>query len=75
MSLNLRVLTSDEDMSLYSRYFSTESTFSASYQCPSFTIVGAGTEWTLAWTIESIKGKKERVHVVDAVELASGTCQ
>jgi len=74
MSVNLKVLAGDAEMSLYSRLFDSESTFTTKGVCPAFAVV-QGTDWTLAWTIETSQGKKGKVRVVDAMELASGTCQ
>jgi len=72
MSLHLKVVAGNETMDLSSWYFSREINFNASYRSPSFNVVGAGTAWTLAWTIETDKGKGR---IVDAIELASGTCE
>lgn len=71
MTLNLQVIAGDTTMSLYSFPFDREMTFSVSNICPRFEVV-QGTSWTMAWTLESNKGKGR---VVDAVELASGTCE
>jgi len=79
MSLHLTVLVNGESMDIRSWYFDwypgREISFNPYYNSPSFVIVGADTDWTLAWTIESVKGKNERVHIVDAVEISSGTCK
>lgn len=72
MSLHLKVIAGDETMDLDSWFFTRQVRYNVFYRHPSFQIVGAGTEWTLAWTIESSKGKGR---IVDAVELASGTCE
>lgn len=74
MSINLKVLVGDEELSLYSRHFDRESTFTTTDVCPIFAVV-QGSDWTLAWTIETSQGKRGKVRVVDATELASGTCQ
>jgi len=78
MSLHLQVIANDEVMDIRSWYFGwypgREISWNANYLSPGFVIVGEGTEWTLAWTIESVKGKNERVHIVDAIEISSGTC-
>jgi len=78
MSLHLKVIANDETMDIRSWYFGwypdREISWNASYNSPSFVIVGENTDWTLAWTIESVKGKNERVRIVDAVEISSGTC-
>jgi len=72
-TLYLKVLTGDTEMTQYSHYLETTKPFYSAAQCPSFEIVGAGTKWTLAWTLENDKGK--RGHVIDAVEVLSGTCE
>lgn len=78
MSLHLQVITDNETMDLRSWHFgwypSREISWNANFDSPGFVIVGEGTDWTLAWTIESVKGKNERVRIVDAIEISSGTC-
>jgi len=78
MSLHLAVIVNDDMMDLRSWHFGwypgREISWNASYKDPSFVIVGEDTEWTLAWVIESFNDKNQRVRIVDAVEISSGTC-
>jgi len=71
-TIYLKVIFDKTTITLYSRYLPTTKPLHTAEQSPSFEIVGAGTEWILAWTLESDKGKNG--HVIDAVVVASGTC-
>jgi len=76
MTISLRVIYGDTTEQLYHVDSWREINLNTSFRRPKFDVVGpVGTEWILAWTVESLKGKNERLHISDAIDVASGTCQ
>lgn len=68
-ALTFNLLLDNETVNLFARPFTTTTDYSGR-SCPTFQVV-AGTNWTLAWALESDKGNGR---IIDAVEQLSGTC-
>jgi hypothetical protein len=69
MLLAFELVTNNESANLYTRSFSHTENLAARY-LPNFE-VDAGTSWTLYWTLMRTKGKG---HIIDVIEVESGTC-
>ena len=76
MTISLRVVVGKDTEQLYHKDMERTINQNVQYSRPKFDVIGpTGTEWVLAWTVERLNGKKQRLHIVDAIEAASGTCQ
>ena len=70
LEIALQVVSNDEMASLYSRLIGRIPNVGATH-FPNFE-VDSGVSWSLVWTLSRVKGKGK---ILDAVEVASGTCE
>jgi hypothetical protein len=70
-ALELRVLVGDEvQPPLYYKYFAETDNWTANENSETWE-VDSGESWSMVWVLKRTKGKG---HVIDAIEMESGTC-